>query len=549
MSGDARRLMNEAPTVVGLVTSVIESGGSLDGAVRAVADEGPPLSAELFRGAVREVDTKGSRSISDALTAALSGLREEAAGYRQAMMLCISAADAGDPAERLRILREASDVALDAVRIMGEKYSAGLSTPCMAVFGLGIMAPMILMSILPMMGIGGMFGAMPLDSRTVLVCTLVLIPLAILALSYHIRSGNPFLRQDGTREGLLCGLPLLMAVPLYAVMSALGREPEEALLLSVAPSAVCCLILLFEGRRRDAADRRAEEGIRDCVFELGNALLGGDNFERVVVSTISSRPECAGIGTSLSRELDLCRGDVCAAIGNAVAPVSREASRTLCDIQRCSVKDTEDAGRLAIAVGRQFQNESNIRKELDLRLKSMTDMMLGTATVFAPMVLGLSVSMLGPLSEISGYVGMEGTEAVLAVYLVELCALIAVLTSSLGDGEGVRGMIWRFCLMVPVALAVFRLCTWISLRRGYPARRDASPWSSAGGSWSPQRRCPSSPSPPLSWRPTGHPTGRSAISTGPPVSSTGGGRGTACPASSTPWGTCSATRRRPGASC
>ena len=58
----------------------------------------------------------------------------------------------------------------------------------------------------------------------------------------------------------------------------------------------------------------------------------------------------------------------------------------------------------------------------------MVDMMTGTALLFAPLVLGMSVAMLGPLSEIAGYQDVGDTGAVLSAYLVELCGLIAVLT-------------------------------------------------------------------------------------------------------------------------
>lgn len=175
------------------MTSVIESDGSLDVAARTVAEEGPPISRELFSRAVRLADTKGADGVRGALVSELSELGDGASGYRQSMMLCISAADSGDRGERLRILGEASDTALDAVRIMGEKYSASLNTPCMTVFGLGIMAPMILMSILPLMGIGGLFGTTAIDERLILVTTLVLIPLVITVVAWRIRSTNPFI--------------------------------------------------------------------------------------------------------------------------------------------------------------------------------------------------------------------------------------------------------------------------------------------------------------------------------------------------------------------
>ena len=90
-------------------------------------------------------------------------------------------------------------------------------------------------------------------------------------------------------------------------------------------------------------------------------------------------------------------------------------------------------------------------------------MMTGTAVLFAPLVLGMSVSMLGPLSEIAGYREVGDTGAVLSVYLVELCALIAVLTSDLGGRSGIREIVWRFSTMAPVALVVFRICCGLEI--------------------------------------------------------------------------------------
>ncbi|MDO5852850.1 MAG: hypothetical protein Q4Q62_02075 [Thermoplasmata archaeon] len=465
MTAAERRLVNEAPTVVGLVTSVIESGGSLDLAVRAVAAEGPALSRAMFASAVREADTKGYAGVRAALEASLSGVSGEAAGYRQAMMLCVSASEASDRAERLRILEDASSVALDAVRIMGERYSASLTTPCMAVFALGIMAPMILMSILPMLSIGGLFGAVAVDGDLILLATLVLVPAAILAMAWSIRAGNPFITERPKGADLVPALFLAAAVPMAAAMLWTGHPAQDAILFSVAVAAVSAAVFMYPGVRAESSRAAQDEGLRDCVFEMGNSLLGGDNFEKAAVDSLSSRPECASVGTALGREMDLCRGDVPSALVRAVSPVSPAVSRTLCDIQRCSVRDTDDAGRLAVAMGRQFQNESNTRRELGVRLKSMTDMMAGTAVFFAPLVLGLSVSMLGPLSQISGYEGLPGAEAAISVYLVELCALISVLMSSLGEGAGARRTIWRFCVMAPISLAVFALCTSIQLRR------------------------------------------------------------------------------------
>ena len=71
---DGKRLVNEGPTVVGLMTSVIGSGGSLDAAVRMVASDGPPESSRIFSEVVRRTDTKEERSVKDALTTSMGDL-------------------------------------------------------------------------------------------------------------------------------------------------------------------------------------------------------------------------------------------------------------------------------------------------------------------------------------------------------------------------------------------------------------------------------------------------------------------------------------------
>lgn len=465
MNGQERRLLSEAPTVVGILTSMIESDGSLDAAVRIVAEDGPVLSRKLFARAAASADTKQSRSVKDALIEELGSVGDGASGYRQSVMLCISASESGDRQERLGMLEEASDAALDAVRIMGERYSASLTVPCMTIFSVCVVIPMIMMTILPMLSIGDLFGPVPMDGKTILGIVLIGIPGATVAVCVKLRSDNPFISPDRPRDGFLSAAPLLLAVPLYLALTWSGMDAEESLMLSMALASVACAILLIGDRVAETRRARSESGLRDSVFSIGNSLLGGANFERAAVEAVSSRPGCESLGSALGRELDICRGDVEGAVRRALSPVSQEVSRTMCDISRCSRSDTEDAGRLAITVGRQFQNAANVMKELELGLKSMTDMMSGTAAVFAPMVLGMSVSLLGPLSSISGYTGLDGTELALSVYVIELCALISVLTSSLGTGGGLKSMLWRFSLSAPIALIVFAVCTAISLRR------------------------------------------------------------------------------------
>ena len=160
------------------------------------------------------------------------------------------------------------------------------------------------------------------------------------------------------------------------------------------------------------------------------------------------------------------RGDIPGTVRDAVAPVSIECATSLRDICMCAEKDNDDAGRMAITIGRQYRNRMSIAHELSIKLKGMTDMMFATAAVFAPLILGMSYSMMTPIVELTGYHVIENTGAILSIYLVELCALISMLVSSLRMDE-VRGQgLWRFCIMLPLSLMVFTVCSAIPLNRG-----------------------------------------------------------------------------------
>ena len=457
-SVDHRRLLNECPTVVGMMTSSLESGGSLDVAVRMVAAEGPKLSRRLFSEVVRTMDTKGSASMSKCLTDVMSDLPASAAGYRRALHMCMAASESGTDEERGRMLKDASDIALEAVKEMGDAYSATLNTPCMIVFGIGIMVPMILMSILPMLSVGGMMSVGDVDQDMISMITLVVIPASIIILSLSLRTKNPFLTTRFETRDLLKAAPLLIAIPMGFFYLGLDRGTDALLLFSLAPAAIVTVVLMWKDMADDKKRLRCEQGLRDSVFDMGNRILSGENFETASTDAIGTRAECSKVREEFSRELALCRGNVEAAINRSIRPVSEERSIAYVDIHGCSLRNANDAGKLAISLGRQFQNQNHTRKKLELRLKGMTDMMLATAMLFAPLVLGMSISMLGPIQEIADFEAMGDTTTILTVYLVELSASISVLMASLGSGEGFCKMLWRFCTMSPIALIVFCVC-------------------------------------------------------------------------------------------
>ena len=82
--------------------------------------------------------------------------------------------------------------------------------------------------------------------------------------------------------------------------------------------------------------------------------------------------------------------------------------------------------------------------------------------MFAPLVLGMSVAMLTPLTRISSEVDFSGTALILTIYLAELSVLMAALMSFLDGRTSIRDVVRRFAMMLPVAMLVFAVCMRIA---------------------------------------------------------------------------------------
>jgi len=456
-------IMNEGPTVIGMMSAVIESGGSLDTAIRDVAKNGPVCSSEMFRGVVIDADTRTISDIKSGLFDELSKLPPPLTPLRRSVHMTAAASESADSSEKKRMLKDASEISLNGLKETGETYSSSLNGPCMMIFGLGIMVPMVLMSILPLLNMGGMFGSSPIGSGPIAFFTIVLIPCVIAGLILSVKEKNPFMRYNKDDRKFVYLVPLLSAGPMAILIWSMTKDVTMAIMISSVLGGLFTFIVLFPHVNREKTRERQEQFLKDAVFELGNRLLSGENFETALVNSIGIRKECAHTSEAVQRELEMCRGDVCSAIRESVGTVSVHMAEIFCDIYRCSKRDTHDAGRLGISIGRQLQDQDTVRKSIQNKLKSMTDMMTGTAAVFAPLVLGMSIAMLGPVSKVMEGVDTSSTPMILSVYLVELCILMAVLTAYLSGRTGLREISCRIGMTLPISMVVFYLCSNLGL--------------------------------------------------------------------------------------
>lgn len=456
-------LLNEGPETIGIMSVVLGNGGSLDTAVRKVASSNLPESSRLFKPVVDDADTRVRPDMRSSVNSMLSSLPEGASSYAMAVRLMLSASDAKDTSERGRLMDEARGIALDGLRQTGKDYSSGLNAPCMAIFSIGIMIPMVLMSVLPMLGVSGLFGETPVDGGMLSAITLVAIPAAVACLMVSIRSRNPFMnisRQPVTAADVM---PFGVAIPVYLLLNGMGIAPYRSLCISLIIASIATLALLSRkaGTTKDLKTKASM--LTEAIFDMGNYLLAGMPFDESFRTAVSARKGCSDIAERLDREMRLCRGECETAIRKTISPVSEKLAEAFVQIYRTSTQDIRESGRLALTLGKQIMDQESVRASIRSDLRGMTDTMSGTAAVFAPLVLGLSITILEPLSRLSEDVDVDGTALILSVYLTELSALISCTIAFLLGESGAMGIVRRFAVLLPASMAVFLATTALHL--------------------------------------------------------------------------------------
>ena len=459
---DPKRLMNESTTVIGMMAVRIGSGESLESAVRDVAKNGPRHSSKLFSGIVRNADLRIVPDIRDGMNSSMREMGKELAPFRRGLQMIVSASGSKDRNERKRIVRDAENIALAGLKEIGESYGSGLNNPCMMIFGLGVMIPMILMSIVPMLSIGGLFSASVLSTDAVAFITLIAIPGVVAMVVAAVVSTNPFIEKHMRNDEFVYALPLIASIPVFLVLYLAGTDALQAVLMSAVTLgllsfALTCPRIVMEKKRI-----KTETMLNDLLFELGNRLLAGENFETAVVRALESGKE-GKLSSAVGRAMMMSRGDIAGALRSCISPYSAGTTDAYVKIYEASVKDTREAGRLAVSIGHQVQDQMTIKKGIGNKLKGMTDMMTATAVIFAPLIMGLSIVLLKPLSAISGAAGHGDVSVILAVYLIELALLIAVLTAYLGNRGGILNVTYRFGMMMPCALVMFTIFSGLSM--------------------------------------------------------------------------------------
>ena len=382
-----------------------------------------------------------------------------------------------------RALEKARQIAYEGTKARIQEYAASLRGPTTVLFALGVLLPLIIGAMLPLLSLGGLSPTMGsrggpeagLDlSLPIILAMDVAFPLGAFAYAWRIlgnRPGtgsSPVAQASPSRRNALAALALgAVAVP--AAWLAPGPAGMLVPLWILVAAALAYLAPgLRDVQRRRRASARLEAEFPDALFLLGSRVAEGLPVERALQSAAEATrgSEAAALFERIVRRLQASRAgleEILFAPGGVLEEVpSRTVHAALRMVLEVSRKDPAAAGKAIVETSAYLRDLRDVDREIRRDLSSVVEAMQSTALLFAPIVLGVTCALYGLLARsfaelVSLGLSPSGFLGVVGVYLVLAVLVITYFSVGVARGRDLVEVRLQLVRAWPVSMAVFTL--------------------------------------------------------------------------------------------
>lgn len=402
---------------------------------------------------------------------------------------------------RTRILDKASEVILEGTKRRIEGFVSSLQAPTTVLFALGILLPMIIGAMLPLMALqvptGTTFGtttvtragATPDIGSAVAIVLLmdVLFPGIAFIYAYHIlgkRPGTstpPNVKSElstgkgrtitsitvllGVGFGLL-GIPYLRGS--LGIFGAILGPVPIVLGIGFAIGYHCKATSKSQKKRRDEI-KKMEEEFPDALFKLGSRITEGEPLETALkkVSDSMKGSAIAELFERISYNIQITRSTPEEAMFGREFGVLRDLpSRTIRAAMKTVTesvkKDATTAGALIINISNYLRDMKKVEHDIKTSLSQTVEMMKSTGILFAPLVMGITASLYVLLSRefalLPGSTQLLSNDAfflIIGIYLVLMVMVTVYFSVGIEHGEDWIELKHSIGNALPIAVTVY----------------------------------------------------------------------------------------------
>jgi hypothetical protein len=464
---EQRAYLRESPETIGTLVMNMRIQPSLEWAVGRVSKTCSGELAKRFARLGWEVLTRKSDSLDQALHAFISRLSSDNDAVGRSLHLVLASTYEPDEGSRDRVLDRANHTAIEGVKEAADYYVASLSNPALIIFALGIMLPVMLFAVAPLLSIGsigdaGNAGSM-FDGGWLFFLLLVVVPSGCLLFANSALSNNPLAEvprfELPMKRALLVPLVVSAALSLFFLMAIDGELLPYCLAFSFFLP-ICALIAVKSRGLRKGRRDEERAGYISALFQMGSRMAGGASFEKALeeIALNGKMTPFGGCAERVLKQARLDRLGLSEILERELSSrVGKDIAQAFVVVAKAAEKDPHYAGKLALNLASNFSDIRAAEMKMEENLHGVVDMMRSTGMIFAPIVLGVTSSLMaitaGAGLTSSGVVDMQIMLAML--YLAELVFCVSYFTNFLRRERTWGHLASDFAVRCPVALLVF----------------------------------------------------------------------------------------------
>lgn len=505
-----KKCFSLAPQAVNYMIMSMRLTPSLDKAVEFTAENIDEPFASVMRKILWDVHMRKYDSVDEAFLHFAYEWGERDEEFKRSLYAIKSATTEKTEGGLARTLEKAANTILMGNKTRIEKFTTSLSGPTTILFALGILLPMIVGAMLPMIALSNInIGLSPNIGKTtnsnsggssliqIILLMDVIFPLSTFAYASYILGKHPgttpppiiperLYNHDSNNDrkrrlslkrkyGILFAsifIPIifiLLAIPQFTGSTDTFKQCLGSVLIilgiGLGISHYCIVGTRHQQKEREKV-LKMESEFPDALFHIGSRMAEGMPLEEALKKT-SETMKGSAISTLFERiayTIQVTRADLNEILFGNVGVFNKVYSRTIKTTMKSVVqmvkKDLITAGQIILSIADHLKDMKKVDNDIRVQLGATTDMMRTTSTIFAPIVFGITLSLYGTLFDAFSGITTNILEVgafslILGVYLI----LIVIITMYFCAGIYWSGdrIVWKSYIgnSMPIAVVLY----------------------------------------------------------------------------------------------
>jgi len=489
--------MGDIPEILSYLVMYLKLVPNLENSIKFAAKESNTSLGRALRKMIWDMEIRLYHGINDALVEFTCKWSQWSDHFKRAMHLIRSSIHESEEAQRIITLNKALDVGLDGTRELMSEFVDRLHQPTLIIYSIGVMIPLALIAMLPAAALIGV----RITIFQVFLLYDVILPLILFLYMRSILLSRPATfnppripsnhPQISSINRMRCGftsilLGIVVSLP-WIILHPSWSTPLVFLpLWGVTISVTYYTMVLYKPYKRIRDEIRSmEREFTEALYILGKRISEDKSPEEGFLytaeimkgSTIASIFKHTGFLLSIRNTIEeaLFHSEY-----GSLRHVYSSRIRAVMKLLVEGVKKSQrSAGLSIIKLADHLKELQEVESRIKENLGSLTATLRSTATVFAPLIAGVTLAitrviamLIERMNPSSMYNAMsiftiENVEIeyfilVVGIYVLQLVVLLTRFTNGIDEGDDKAEYMYNLGRSLPVAVAILTVSTILS---------------------------------------------------------------------------------------